>query len=398
MKRQTRHLAAAAALAGTALLTTACAGGAGGAAPPPSAEGAVDSTGRLAVAYANGVAVLDGGTLTPVDEFATEEFVRVNDFGDGRTIAVTTSKGFQLLDTAAPALTDLTVGAKTPGHVVVHHGKTVLFDDGTGRTTILDTGVFGAGYETLPEGDVYTSPKAHHGVSIVLEDDTLLTTVGDDSGRTGAVALHAHDGHWDVAATGDQCPGIHGEGTAKGEAVVFGCEDGALLYRDGGFTKLTAPDAYGRMGNAFVSETSPLVVGDYKRDPDAEGYLLNAVTLIDTAAGTLDVVDLPKEVQYTFRGVARGPKDLAYILATDGSIHVLDPSGGQITDSFPVVGAWQGPARWQDPHPAIKVDGDTAYVTEPATNSIHAVDLTTGDVTATVELPYTPNEIAIALG
>ncbi|TFB12035.1 hypothetical protein E3U55_17270, partial [Filobacillus milosensis] len=99
-----------------------------------------------------------------------------------------------------------------------------------------------------------------------------------------------------------------------------------------------------RMGNAFVSETSPIVVGDYKNDPDAEGYLLNAVTLIDTAAETLDVVELPAEVQYTFRDIARGPGDLAYILSTDGQIHVLDPETGELTESYPVIEAWEGPA------------------------------------------------------
>ncbi|MFI5622511.1 hypothetical protein ACIA03_03505 [Nocardioides sp. NPDC051685] len=36
--------------------------------------------------------------------------------------------------------------------------------------------------------------------------------------------------------------------------MAFGCEDGALLYRDGAFEKLHAPDEYGRMGNAYVSE------------------------------------------------------------------------------------------------------------------------------------------------
>jgi outer membrane protein assembly factor BamB len=158
----------------------------------------------------------------------------------------------------------------------------------------------------------------------------------------------------------------------------------------------TAPDEYGRMGNAFVSETSPIVVGDYKNDPDAEGYLLNAVTLIDTAAQTYEVVDLPDEVQYTFRDIARGPGDLAYILASDGQIHVLDPETGELTDAYPVVEAWEGPVEWQDAHPAIKVAGDIAYVTEPAANSVHAVDLTTGEIVSSVELDHTPNEIAIS--
>ncbi|WP_292862272.1 zinc metallochaperone AztD [Microbacterium sp.] len=395
-----RIAAAVAGLAGLALVATACAGTTGapaGADTSPTGT-ATTTEGRVAVSYAGGIAVLDGETLEVVDELATEEFTRLNAFGDGKTIAVTTSAGFQMLDTTAPALTDVVFDATAAGHVVTHHGRTVLFDDGSGTTTILDTDAFAQGYGVAPETSTYTAASPHHGVSIVLEDGTLLTTVGTAEGRSGAVALEPHDDHYHDLASSDQCPGIHGEGTAEGEAVIFGCENGALLYSDGTFTKFTAPDAYGRMGNAYVSETSPVVVGDYKNDPDAEGYLLNAVTLIDTAAKTYRVVTLPPNVQYTFRDIARGPGDLAYILATDGQVHVLDPASGEIAASHPVIGAWTGPVQWQDPHPAIKVNGDRAYVTEPATNSVHAVDLTTGEVVASVVLPHTPNELAVALG
>ncbi|WP_456284225.1 zinc metallochaperone AztD [Microbacterium sp. JZ101] len=400
MTRHTRRLTAAAVITGVSLLATACATTSGSGAAPDTAseEPAAPAEGRVAVAYENGIAVLDGTSLEVVNTFETEEFTRLNPFGDGRTITVTTSKGFQILDTGAPELTDLVFEAAAAGHVVVHEGKTVLYDDATSETTILDTDVFAGGYDALPEGETHRSEAAHHGVSIVLEDGTLLTTVGDETARSGAVALHAHDDHWDELASSDECPGIHGEGTAAGEAVIFGCEDGALLFHDGAFEKFTAPDEYGRMGNAYVSETSPIVVGDYKSDPDAEGYLLNAVTLIDTAAHTYEVVKLPDEVQYTYRDVVRGPEDLAYILSTDGQIHVLDPETGEIVDAFPVVEAWEGPAEWQDPHPTIKVNGDIAYVTEPASNAVHAVDLTTGETVATVELDAAPNEIAVALG
>ena len=62
------------------------------------------------------------------------------------------------------------------------------------------------------------------------------------------------------------------------------------------------------MGNAYVSETSPIIVGDYKNDPDAEGYFLNDVALIDTEAETYEVVNLG-DVEYTWRGAVRGPND-----------------------------------------------------------------------------------------
>ena len=392
--------AGTAALAVGAVLTLAACSSATAASGGDPAPATTEAGSRIAVAYEGGITVLDGSTLEPVADFDSEEFPRLNPAGDDRHVLVTMSDGFQVLDTGAGAseraeLTDDVFEADTPGHVVRHAGRTVLYADGTGDTTIFDTADL-ATADGLPEFETVPGVEAHHGVSVVLQDGTFLTTAGNADGRNG---ITVHDASGAVIGESDQCPGVHGEGTAANDVVVFGCEDGALVYDDGSVTKLDAPDQpYGRMGNAYVSETSPLVVGDYKDDPDAEGYLLRAVTLIDTAESTLTVADLPEGVEYTFRGVARGPEDLAYILGSDGAIHVLDPESGEMTGSFPVIDAWEGPVEWQDPHPAIVVTGDTAYVTEPAANSIHAVDLTTGNVTGSAKLDVTPNEIAVAAG
>ncbi|MGB7361502.1 MAG: hypothetical protein WA931_00575, partial [Rhodococcus sp. (in: high G+C Gram-positive bacteria)] len=282
--------------------------------------------------------------------------------------------------------------AKKPGHVVRHAGKTVLYADGTSDTTIFDTADL-ASADGMPETTTIAGVEAHHGVSIVLEDGRFLTTVGNANGRKG---IEIRDADGAVIDKNDQCPGVHGEGAAQNEVVVFGCENGALIYDGGEMTKLDAPDQpYGRMGNAYASETSPLIVGDYKDDADAEGLLLGAVTVIDTEAKTLDVVDLPEDVEYTWRGVARGPADLAYIIGSDGAVHVFDPKTRTVTNSYPVIAAWEGPAVYQDPHPGISIARNVAYVTEPATNSIHAVDLTTGDVITSKELDVTPNEFVV---
>ncbi|MDQ1103876.1 zinc metallochaperone AztD [Nocardioides zeae] len=399
-------LSAASALALSTL--AACSSGSDDASPSDDGTTASAATSwsagpRLAVAHEGGILVLDGTTLETVAELDSEEFTRLNPAGDGRNVMVTVADGFQVLDTGAgtsegATLTDLVFPADTPGHVVRHADKTVLYADGTSDTTIVETAALADAVAAgeLPEAETVPGVEAHHGVSIVLEDGTFLTTVGNADGRTG---IEVRDASGEVVARNDECPGVHGEGTAQDEAVVFGCEDGALVYQDGAITKLDAPDQpYGRMGNAFTTDSSPIVLGDYKTDPDAEGYLLDAVTLVDTAAGTLDVVALPEGASYTFRDLARGPGDLGYVLATDGAIHVIDPTTGELTDTFDVIAPWEGPVEWQDPHPAIQVSGDIAYVTEPAANSVHAVDLTTGEVVASTELDVTPNEIAPAAG
>lgn len=385
------------ALAGaTALVLAGCASAgqpasAPGASEPAQSDAPADGP-RVAVAYEGGVLVLGGEDYDNLGEFASEDFIRLNAAGDGRHVMVTTSQGFQLLDVQEPELTDLVVPAAAAGHVVSHAGTTVLYDDATSDTTIFDSADLAATEGELPEGEVIPGVTAHHGVSVELEDGTLLTTVGDESGRTGIRVL---DADRQEIASNDECPGVHGEGTAKDEAVVFGCENGALVVKDGEITKLTSPDEYGRIGNAYVSDDSSLVVMDYKDDPDAEGYLLRNIALVDTAAGTLEKVALPEGVEYTYRGVGRGPDDEAVLIGTDGNLHTIDPATGEITASLPVVDPWEGPAEWQDPHPSVKVAGSYAYVTDPADSELVVIDLDADEIVHTIALDHIPNEIAV---
>ncbi|MCZ2827594.1 zinc metallochaperone AztD [Modestobacter sp. VKM Ac-2986] len=398
-----------------ALLLTGCSSDSSAAAGTPSAapsaaavsEAAAEvpaAQPRLTLTYDGGLLVLDAATLEVVGDLPIEGFTRVNAAGDGRHALVTTEQGFQVLDAGVwtdggtsyaggPELTDDVFTAAKAGHVVVHGDRTILFADGTGDITSFETAAL-LDSEGLPETRSWESEAAHHGVAIELEDGTLLTTLGTEDGRTGVRVL---DPAGQETARAENCPGVHGEGTVAGEVAVFGCEDGVLVY-DGEFTKLDAPDEFGRTGNVFTTETSPVALGDYRSDPDAEGSLLSAVTLIDTAADRLQVVPLPEGVQYTFRDLARGPQDDAVLLGTDGAVHVMDETSGALLASHPVIDPWEGPAEWQDPHPAIKVHDGMAYVTEPAADAVHALDLATGEVVASVELDATPNELAVVAG
>jgi len=380
-------------LGATALLLTGCTAAPSGA---DRADDRADATApdgaRIVVTYDGGLLTLDQDLRVVADD-PIDGFTRVNPAGDGRHVLVTVPEGFRVLDTAAdPALTDAVFPADTGGHAVVHGEKTALFADGTGEVTVFDHDDLDGG--TLPDVETTESEAAHHGVAIVLEDGTLLSTLGTEEERTGVRALDA-DG--EETARSEECPNVHGEGAVEDEVAVFGCTDGALVYQDGTFTKIDAPTEYGRTGNLFTTESSSIAVGDYNDDPDSEGYLLDQVALIDAASGEYRVADMPEGVGFTFRDIARGPGDEAVILGSDGALHTFDVETGEPIDTFDVIDAWEGPAEWQDAHPALKVAGDVAYVTDPAEQKVHAVDLTTGDVIASSdELPGVPNEIAVA--
>jgi len=216
---------------------------------------------------------------------------------------------------------------------------------------------------------------------------------GTEDERTGIRVL---DAAGEEIASSDGCPGVHGEAVAADDAVVIGCEDGALVHADGQIREVQSPDAYGRIGNQAGSEVSPVVLGDYKTDPDAELERPTRVALVDTRTAQLRLVDLP--ASYSFRSLGRGEDGEALVLGTDGALHVIDPETGTLERSVPVVAPWEEPLEWQQPRPALHVLDGTAYVTEPATRQVHAVDVVTGAVWRSADVGVVPDELAGVTG
>lgn len=376
-----------AALGAFALASTlaGCAGDNGQARQEPIAE-------PLVATYDGGLYVLDGETLEVKADIPLDGFLRVNPAGDDAHVLVTTNDGFRVLDASAGELTETTFTAAEPGHVVPHGERTALFADGSGEVTVFDPHDLAGG---KPRVTTMSSPKPHHGVAIVLADGSWLRSEGDPDERSGAVAFDS--GQAEIARS-SECPGIHGETVTDGETVVFGCENGALVYADRAFTKIAAPDSYGRIGTVKGHAESPVALGDYKVDPDAELERPNRFSLIDTAADELRLVTLPPSVSYSFRSLARGPHAEALILGTDGQLHVVDPATGDTAKTIAVAKAWTEPDDWQQPRPSVFTRGHDVYVADPATRELHIVDVESGSVTKSVTLDHAPNELSGVVG
>ncbi|GAB3965366.1 zinc metallochaperone AztD [Streptomyces sparsus] len=341
----------------------------------------------LVATFDGGLYILDGESLEVAETIELPGFIRVNPAGDADHVMVSTDSGFRVLDAAGRELTDIVYEGAKPGHVVRHSGKTALFTDGTGEVNVFDPADLGSGKK--PEGRTYRSAEAHHGVAVELGDGELLSTLGTEEKRTGALVLDEDNKE---IARNEDCPGVHGEAAAEGGAVAVGCEDGVLIYKDGKFTKVEAPDDYGRIGNQAGSDASPILLGDYKNDLDAELERPTRVSLIDTSTAKLRLVDLG--TSYSFRSLGRGPHGEALVLGTDGALHVIDPQTGKVEKEIPVVGKWQEPLDWQQARPTLFVRDHTAYVSEPGKKALHAVDLETGKKLTSVTLPKGTNELS----
>ncbi|WP_432548063.1 zinc metallochaperone AztD [Kineococcus sp. SYSU DK004] len=366
----------------------------------PEPTEAAASQPRLAITHSGGVQVLDATSLEVLGDFPFDGFTRLNPAGDGRHLLVTAAGGFHSLDagaweqahgdhshyyTSEPRVTGTVFEAEEAGHVVTHAGRTVLFDDATGQVVAFDSADL---EDPDRETRELTTPSAHHGLAVELSDGRMVVSEGDEESRTGIRVL---DAEGNEIAANDQCPDVHGETVAADEVVVVGCTDGVLVYRDGEITKVQSPDEYGRIGNQWGTEDSPIVLGDYKSDPDAEIDLTTRVSLIDTTTGQLRLVDLPSS--YWYRSLGRGEDGEGVVLGTDGQLHVIDTVAGTVTRSIPVMSEWEVEEDWQTPQPQVFTMEGTAYVSDPVDDKVHAVDIETGEVWASADLSVTPNEL-----
>ncbi|WP_432570981.1 zinc metallochaperone AztD [Kineococcus sp. SYSU DK005] len=367
--------------------------------PAPATEVAASQP-RLALTYDGGVQVLDANSLEVLADLPFEGFARVNPAGDGRHVFVTATGGWHVVDagaweephgdhshfyTTTPRDTGIVFEAEEGGHVVNHAGRTVLFDDGTGRIVSFDSEEVADPDREMRE---MTTPSAHHGVAVELSDGSTVVTEGDEESRNGIRLL---DPSGTEVAASTECPNVHGETVAADEVVVVGCTDGVLMVKDGKITKIDSPDEYGRIGNQWGLDDSPVVVGDYRAEKDSPTDAIGRISLIDTATGQLRLVQLP--ASYWYRSIGRGENGEAVVLGTDGALHVVDTATAAVTRSVPVIAPWQVAEDWQTPQPQVFTMDGSAYVSDPATNSVHAVDIATGEVWRSAELTVQPNEL-----
>jgi len=360
---------------------------------------------RLVTTYDGGLHILDADSLDVLETVELDGFLRVHPAGDGRHVIVSTDETFHVLDAGVwseehgdhshhfatdPKLTDIEFEADHPGHVIHASARTAMFSDGTGTAEIFETEDLAQG---RPATQTVESAAAHHGAAMAVDDNGMLITIGDEDGAYGA---EVRDATGNETARNEACPGAHGAASAANGRVVVGCEDGVLVYDGDTFSKIDSPDPYGRIGNQASTEDGRFVLGDYKVEPNAELERPRRVSLIDTARKHMRLVGLG--TSYSFRSLARGPHGEAIVLGTDGRLHVIAPASGRVTERIAVIDEWREPTDWQSPRPTLFVEGDAAYVSDPASKELHRVDLGKGEITATTTLTQTPNELTAVSG
>ncbi|WP_425307878.1 hypothetical protein AADG42_03695 [Ammonicoccus fulvus] len=396
------RLVGAALIGVTGLALSACsgaqpAGSPGGAEPDRTSSSAPEVTNaRLGITYDGGVMIVEEETMKHLGDLRAEGQLSIRPAGDQRHLLVSVAEGFRVLDTGVevrghddhvhlyghdPKLTDVVFPAPKPGHAVVHDNRLALFSDEAGTIQVLDPHDLLKG----PAAATTTTVPAHHGVAVPTADGLIVS-------RPEVNGVNVLDASGAVRATTSDCPKLHGEATAN-EAVTFGCADGTIIVRDAEITKVTSPDAGGRMATQVGSHNSDIVLADYR----LEGQPLDRVALVDTESDSIRVVQLP--APYSSRSLGRVAEGQALVLTTDGNLHIINEKDGSVTGVIKVIEPWIAPEKFSDPRPALRVVGNIAYVTEPASSKLHAVHLPTSELVDSVTLPHVPNQIAdVGLG
>lgn len=368
---------------------------------------------RVVYTYDGGIRTIDAKTGETVEDVKKDGFLRLNDAGDNRHVMVTRGNEFLTFDsglvtkphgdhnhyfTAQPKLTDAHFDADKAGHVVAHDGKTAMFSDGAGKATVVDT-------EEIADKDAHThgvdTGAPHHGVTVPLSDGSVVTTAGTEEERH---TIRHLDSKGKTLAETTECPGVHGEAAAGGDKLVFGCEDGPVLFDGSQFKKLDASaiagaDGFQHSGTLAGSEESSVVLADNKTDKSAadkkgkEKEYPTSVALIDTENGSVKKVDLGGS--YWFRSLARGPLGEGLVLTDDGKLNIIDPKTGEVTKTVDAIDPWQEPEDWQGDGPILKSHGGYAYVSDAKTKKLTVIDLHTGEVDHTVDLDDTAIEMEV---
>lgn len=275
-----------------------------------------------------------------------------------------------------------------PAHVVSHAGTTAIFYDADGTYLLLDEDAISEG----GEGQLIEVDAPHHGVAIPWDDDrTIVSLFGDldpeETTLPDEVVIHNRDG--EIIEDGfPECAGLHGE-VVVGHHAAFACADSILVLEEHGdhfhAHSIAYPDDENRSGTLRSASGLDVIIGNYSED---------TFLVIDPAELTIELIEIPEP----FSAFAVFSYDGGTLLGmtASGNLHAIEISTGEAQTIEQVTDATDDDADWTDPAPQIAVGPNRlVYISDPATGSVHEVDLTSADVTQTFELTGTPFHLAV---
>ncbi len=306
-----------------------------------------------------------------------------------------------------PALAAFTLNDSRPTHITYGEGQTAVFFDGNAVTGI-PAGVAVFDEHTVEDDGEYPllSYNTHMHGAAQVRGEYLLSTVRDadsDSTLPDKIALyHQHDDHFDIELVFDvSCPGLHGS-AQNHDFISFACTDGVVLIEQSGnnFTasKIVNTDDFAegmRIGTLAGHHDNEIFIG------------IAGTTLfsIDPEDGEMLSIDWQNEdnarpVGYGFVEHGEG----FVVLDDSGHLSILEHHDHD-HDAGEEASPWEFGAKVHvseeaDSMPegsgfsmAISHSQDVIYISDLIAGHIVTVDLDSAEITAELELDFTPDKI-----
>ncbi len=350
---------------------------------------------RVVISTDTGVVVLDEN-LKEIDKFDIGPHPTLSKYGDNRHVAAVLKAEDKIYTidggswasahgdhyhffVADPAQSDQIYAGTKPSHIVGNLGATAIFFDGTGEVLVVTNDHIGHGQG---EQILVKTKGAQHGVAVAQSDGQILVTQPSTEGDQlpDSVELLDRDGN---AVKSFKCSELHGEAPA-GSIVGFGCADSVLIIKGGVGASIPNPDSNGRAKFLVTNQNGTTFVGNYSDQ-----------MLLFVKDGKSSVIDLGVE----YGNISAASDGTFVTLGTDGKVYVIDKNG-EVSKSIQVMGTWQKVDSGQTGFsPQVAAGGyrgaATAWVVDPDSEKVFAIDLGLGKVTATAEVSGNPDRIVV---
>lgn len=354
---------------------------------------------RLVVSSEGGAEVLDGMDLTSLGSFELASQPYLSKAGDDRHVFVLQSEVGQVgvVDAGTwtdahgdhghsyvtePSLLESTFDHGTSYHAVSDDERSVLWFDDDGSFRSFDW----AGLEDdAVQVQTVETGTGHHGVAVPTADGGFLASYSEGDGAAGLLVL-GPDGA--ETARIDGCDGLHGEAHAGEGTYVFGCADGVLVVEDGAGARIDAPVDGGGTGSLVGEHDSSVLVGNLYAEDAPE--LARQLAFYDVEQGNATALDLGVE----FGAIARADGEAA-VLGTDGSVRLIDPETGEVTETFEVMESWVKPEGHGSAMPQVSLGGGFAWVMDPRDRSVALFELGSGEERARTTLDAEPASLVV---
>jgi len=298
------------------------------------------------------------------------------------------------LKISEPALVDLTLKGKVPGHVVSHGDHVTVFFDREDEFQVLHESEILRGDKRVLN---FSNSAAHHGVAVGLQRH-ILVSVPDLQAEKKPEDLPPRYGLRVIDVEGNEvqaavaCTGLHGEATS-GQLVAFGCMEGVLVATENGrqapslkMLEYSADMPEGRVSTLIGAKSMQFFLGNYSA---------SRVALIEPESDEpFYLLDLPSR-RVDFALDPAKPQN-AYVLTEDGQLHLIDVLKREIVNSQKVTQAYSMDGHWRDPRPRLAVAGGLIALTDPKQGLIRLINSDNLQEKSTITLEGQPfNLVAV---